>query len=55
MYPSQRQDQMQIRLPDGMRDRTKVDAARNHRSMNAEIIHQLKSAYDAHEKSEVTA
>lgn len=47
MYPSQKQDQMQIRLPDGMRDRIKVEAARNHRSMNAEIIHQLKRAYNA--------
>lgn len=42
-----KQDQMLIRFPHGMRDFIKMEAAKNHRSMNAEIIHQLKSAYSA--------
>lgn len=47
MYQSQKQDQMQIRLPNGMRDFIKEKAKENNRSMNAEIIHQLKRAYNA--------
>lgn len=37
----QNQDKYVLRLPDGMRDRIKAAAARNDRSMNAEIVHAL--------------
>lgn len=36
-----------LRLPAGMRDRIKVFAERNGRSMNAEIVATLESAYPA--------
>ncbi|CAB4327681.1 MULTISPECIES: Arc family DNA-binding protein [unclassified Brucella] len=48
-------DKIIIRLPDGMRAFIKSQATENDRSMNAEIIHQLKRAYGANEKSEATA
>jgi plasmid stability protein len=35
--------QFLLRLPDGMHERISRDAAANHRSMNAEIIHRLVS------------
>ncbi len=38
-------DQYMLRLPDGMRDRIKAAAAENNRSMNAEIVATLESAY----------
>lgn len=31
-----------LRFPDGMRERLKAEAARNGRSLNAEIIHRLE-------------
>jgi hypothetical protein len=34
-------DQFVLRLPPGMRDRIKVSAVLNRRSMNAEIIHYI--------------
>ncbi|MBN8978037.1 MAG: Arc family DNA-binding protein [Rhizobiales bacterium] len=40
-YPSQQQDRFIVRLPDGMRDDLKVEAAKNGRSMNAEIVSRL--------------
>lgn len=40
-----KQDQYIVRLPDGMRDFIKEKAKQAHRSMNAEIIHQLHRAY----------
>lgn len=43
----QDQDQVIIRLPDGMRDRLKQVAAKNHRSVNAEIVHRLQLSLDA--------
>lgn len=49
------QDKIMIRLPDGLRDFIKSEAAKSERSMNAEIIFQLKRVYGANEKSEVTA
>lgn len=36
-----------IRLPDGMRDRIRRNAAANHRSMNSEIVHYLDRALAA--------
>jgi plasmid stability protein len=38
----QPQDKYIVRLPDGMRDRLKDEAAKNNRSMNAEIISRLE-------------
>ncbi|AYF00464.1 Arc family DNA-binding protein [Paracoccus yeei] len=46
-YPSDKQDQFMLRLPDGMRDRIKVAAERNNRSMNAEIVASLEEKYPA--------
>lgn len=36
------QDKFMLRFPDGMRDRLKAEAAKNNRSMNAEIISRLE-------------
>jgi plasmid stability protein len=39
--PGRDSDQFALRLPDGMRDRIKASAAKEGRSMNAEIVHAL--------------
>lgn len=39
--PSRKLDQYIVRFPDGMRERLKVEAAKNSRSMNAEIVSRL--------------
>jgi plasmid stability protein len=39
-------DKVIVRLPDGMRDRLKVAAAENKRSMNAEIVARLDESFD---------
>lgn len=44
-FPSDKQDQFVLRLPDGMRDRIKVAAEANSRSMNAEIIAALEEKF----------
>lgn len=44
-YPSDKQDQFMIRLPDGMRDRISESANRNGRSMNAEIVQALEQFF----------
>lgn len=54
-YPRCNADQYPVRFPDGMRAFIKEQAKENGRSMNAEIIFQLKRAYGANEKSEATA
>ncbi|KKA13694.1 hypothetical protein VP03_12190 [Sinorhizobium meliloti] len=41
-YPSDKQDQFMVRLPEGMRDRIADAADRNGRSMNAEIVARLE-------------
>lgn len=38
-------DRFMLRLPDGMRDRLKDEAAKNNRSMNAEIIARLEASF----------
>lgn len=38
-------DQYIVRFPEGLRDTIKEIAARNRRSMNAEIIYHLERAY----------
>ncbi|NJL06975.1 MAG: Arc family DNA-binding protein [Methylacidiphilales bacterium] len=42
--PRQKSQPMNVRLPDGMRDRIRQRAAANMRSMNAEIVHILDRA-----------
>lgn len=43
--PSRKLDQYIVRFPDGMRDRLKETAARNNRSLNAEIISRLEDSF----------
>lgn len=45
-YPSDKQDQYIVRFPDGMRDRLKDEAAKNGRSLNAEIIQRLTASLE---------
>ncbi|MBR9765920.1 MAG: Arc family DNA-binding protein [Rhodobacteraceae bacterium] len=40
-------DQFMLRFPDGMREALKIEAARNHRSLNSEILHRLESTMQA--------
>lgn len=40
-YPSEAADRYIVRFPDGMRERLKAEAAKNSRSMNAEIVSRL--------------
>ncbi|MGQ3211617.1 Arc family DNA-binding protein [Shinella sp.] len=54
-YPSGRQEQYIVRLPDGMRDRIKREAAHHCRSMNAEIVFQLNRAYGVDETKKADA
>ena len=42
-------DGMNLRLPDGMRNRIKAEAANNRRSMNSEIVFHLERIYGAEE------
>lgn len=44
--PSRQKDQYIVRFPDGMRDRLKEEAAKNNRSMNAEILARLEESFD---------
>lgn len=44
MIPN-RPDQFAMRLPDGLRDRIKQAATRNHRSMNSEIVFHLERIF----------
>jgi hypothetical protein len=44
-YPSDKQDQFMLRLPDGLRDRIKTEAEKNKRSMNAEVVATLEQKY----------
>ncbi|PSS67071.1 hypothetical protein C6558_03395 [Ensifer sp. NM-2] len=46
-YPSDKQDQFMVRLPNGMRDRMKTEADQNGRSMNAEIVSRLERSFKA--------
>lgn len=43
--PSRGSDQFNLRFPDGMRDQIAVEAERNGRSMNAEIISRLEDTF----------
>lgn len=44
-FPSGTQEQFNLRLPDGMRDRIRTAADLNGRSMNAEIVATLEEKY----------
>lgn len=46
-FPSGQQDQFNLRMPHGMRDRIKAAADMNNRSMNAEIVAALEEKYPA--------
>lgn len=56
-YPSEMMDSLNVRLPDGLRQKIKVAAAENERTMSAEVVYHLKRAYEAprNEKSGTTA
>lgn len=41
-------DRYMIRMPDGLRDRIKAAAAKNGRSMNAEVVSVLADAFGNH-------
>lgn len=43
-FPSAKQDQYVLRLPDGMREQLKTEAAQNGRSLNAEIVARLEAS-----------
>jgi len=40
-YPSEEKDRFIVRMPDGMREELKSIAAKNSRSLNAEIVARL--------------
>lgn len=44
-FPSGAQDQFNVRFPDGMRERIRIAADLNGRSMNAEIVATLEAKY----------
>lgn len=44
-YPSETQDRVMVRLPDGMRERLKEAAKVGKRTMNAEIVARLEFAF----------
>lgn len=46
-----RLDQMQVRLPDGMRDALKKRAQQNRRSMNSELIVILEGELGSEERA----
>lgn len=43
-YPSDDVDKTMLRFPAGMREQLKQHAEQNNRSLNAEIIHRLKTS-----------
>ena len=45
------QDQFMLRLPDGMREQIKDTAAREGRSMNAQIVQHLRTIYQPEQES----
>lgn len=51
---AQNQDKFIIRLPDGLRDRIRAAADKNHRSMNAEVVALLEENYPAPAPEKVT-
>lgn len=45
-FPSDKADKFVVRFPDGMREKIRVAAEANNRSMNAEIIARLQQTFD---------
>ena len=43
---SRESDKFMLRFPDGMRDRIRIEAEKNGRSMNAEIVSRLEASFD---------
>lgn len=54
-YSSRTADRTNVRFPEGMRERIKLEARRNQRTMNAEIVFRLTQAYDATETQKADA
>ena len=49
-------DKLMVRLPEGLRQKIKIAAAENGRTMNAEVVYHLKRAYSTeNEKADATA
>ncbi|NVM41943.1 Arc family DNA-binding protein [Ochrobactrum intermedium] len=44
MYPSQIAERFNVRMPDGLRERLRISAEMNKRSMNAELVFHLDRA-----------
>lgn len=55
MYPSETADKFMLRLPEKMRNTIKETAARNHRSMNSEIIFHLEKVFGGQETGAASA
>ena len=47
-FPSSKQDQFVVRLPDGMRDEIKAAAREAGRSMNSELVTRLQEYSNSH-------
>lgn len=47
-FPSAKQDQFNLRFPDGMRERIAREAEKSGRSMNTEIVSRLEFTLDSH-------
>jgi|GEM_PF-1678423 len=45
-FPSSKQDQFVVRFPEGLRDKIRVAAEQNGRSMNAEIVSRIEESLD---------
>jgi predicted HicB family RNase H-like nuclease len=46
-YPSDKQDKFMLRFPEGMRERIRIAAEKNGRSMNAEIVSRLEESFQS--------
>lgn len=46
-FPSSKLDKYVVRFPDGMRGRIEAAAARNNRSINAEIVSRIEASFEA--------
>jgi hypothetical protein len=47
MLTTSQSDKFVLRMPDGLRDSLKIEAAKNGRSMNAEMIARLERSFEA--------
>ncbi|NKK92392.1 Arc family DNA-binding protein [Rhizobium leguminosarum bv. viciae] len=51
-FPSTKQDQFNLRLPDGMREKIAEEASKSGRSMNAEIVARIDDALQGNDEVE---